>query len=334
MISFFTITKCAQLLGVSRHTILNRRDEYGMPSVRRTYTDIDDNQLDEVISEILRITPNSGERYTIGALRERGLHVQRNRIRQSILRLDPIGRECRRRRTVFRRQYHVHGPNSLWHIDGHHKLIRWRFVIHGGIDGYSRCCVFLRCSGNNKSTTVLEYFMRAVTNWGTPSRVRSDYGGENVLVADYMLRVRGLDRGSFITGASVHNQRIERLWRDVRRVVVQQFSNLFYYMESIGILDPLQEADLFSLHFVFIDRINRSCDELVGQLNHHPMRTANNQSPMQLFVTRCIELYGSQSSVTSELYNINQDEDREIPNPLIYGIENEPRINLNDDHGN
>lgn len=181
---------------------------------------------------------------------------------------------------------------------------------------------------------MLEYFMRAVTNWGTPSRVRSDYGGENVLVADYMLRVRGLDRGSFITGASVHNQRIERLWRDVRRVVVQQFSNLFYYMESIGILDPLQEADLFSLHFVFIDRINRSCDELVGQLNHHPMRTANNQSPMQLFVTRCIELYGSQSSVTSELYNINQDEDREIPNPLIYGIENEPRINLNDDHGN
>ena len=27
-------------------------------------------------------------------------------------------------------------PNSLWHIDGYHKLIRWRIVIHGVIDGY------------------------------------------------------------------------------------------------------------------------------------------------------------------------------------------------------
>ena len=27
---------------------------------------------------------------------------------------------------------------SLWHIDGYHKLIRCKIVIHGGIDGYSR----------------------------------------------------------------------------------------------------------------------------------------------------------------------------------------------------
>ena len=25
-------------------------------------------------------------------------------------------------------------PNSLWHIDGHHSLIRWQFVIHGCCD--------------------------------------------------------------------------------------------------------------------------------------------------------------------------------------------------------
>ena len=38
---------------------------------------------------------------------------------------------------ITRRRYYVPGSNSLWHIDGHHSLVRWRFVIHGGIDGYS-----------------------------------------------------------------------------------------------------------------------------------------------------------------------------------------------------
>jgi hypothetical protein len=31
--------------------------------------------------------------------------------------------------------YEVAGPMSLWHVDANHKLIRWKFVIHGGIDG-------------------------------------------------------------------------------------------------------------------------------------------------------------------------------------------------------
>ena len=30
--------------------------------------------------------------------------------------------------TIIRRVYSVQGPNSLWHIDGLHCLIRWRFV--------------------------------------------------------------------------------------------------------------------------------------------------------------------------------------------------------------
>ncbi len=29
-------------------------------------------------------------------------------------------------------------PNSVWHIDGHHKLIRWGIVVHGMVDGFCR----------------------------------------------------------------------------------------------------------------------------------------------------------------------------------------------------
>ena len=103
-------------------------------------------------------------------------------------------------------------PNSLWHLDGYHSLIRWRFVIHGCKDGFSRRIVFLRCSNNNLSQTVQEFFLKAIENDGLwPSRIRVDYGVENVLVCDAMVEARGEGRGSFIADPSTRNRRIERL---------------------------------------------------------------------------------------------------------------------------
>ena len=77
--------------------------------------------------------------------------------------------------------------------------------------------VYLHCSTNNRASTVLQLFQSAVETFGLSSCVRSDKGGENVEVDWYMLNhhLCGPDRGSHITGRSVHNQRIERLWRDL-----------------------------------------------------------------------------------------------------------------------
>ena len=127
-------------------------------------------------------------------------------------------------------------------------------VIHGGIDGYSRMIVFLQCSNNNTAFTVLQLFKQAIQKYGLPSRVRSDKGGENTQVPWYVLThpLRGPDKGSHIAGRSVHNQRIERLWRHLFMGCTFLFYNLFYNMENSGLLDLSNEAHIFALDYVFL----------------------------------------------------------------------------------
>jgi len=204
-----------------------------------------------------------------------------------------------------------HGKNSVYHdlmcinnsafdfchiyfwTDSHHKLIRWRIVTHGGIDGYSRLIVYLKSAGNVTASTVYDSFLEAVQKYHLPSRVRSDQGGENILVAQHMIQNRGANRNSIIVGASVHNQRIERLWKDMHKCVTSLYYRLFYFMEQHDLLNPLNEKHLFALHYIFLPRINRSLIQFVDSWNHHPIRTAHHKSPHQLFTSGLLYLRNS-----------------------------------------
>ena len=124
-----------------------RRAEFGLTA---NFCNISDSDLDQQVAEILQLTPYSGESCVRGGLKGRQIHVHRERVRESIHCVDPIGRSIRRTYAICRRVYNVKGPNHLWHIDSNHKLISQRFVIHGCIDGFSRFVIYLHCCLNNK----------------------------------------------------------------------------------------------------------------------------------------------------------------------------------------
>lgn len=171
-------------------------------------------------------------------------------------------------------------PNHLWHLDTNHKLIRWGFIVCGGIDGFSRFIVFLRCEDNNKAATILRCFLGATEKYGTPLRIRTDQGMENLSVAEHMIRKRGMN--AVIAGKSTHNQRIERLWRDVYEGVLCFYYDLFHFMEDENILDPLNERHLAALHYVFLEKINEKLEIWMNAWARHRVRTVRN-SPLKLF---------------------------------------------------
>ena len=232
--------------------------------------------------------PNAGEVMVLGHLHARGIHVPRAKIRNAfaIHHLDPLGPTEHRRPPIRRWVYSVPCPNYIWHIDGNHKLIRWRLVVHHGIDGFSRLVVFANCSDNNRSETVLPPYQEGIRKYGRPYRVRTDHGGENVLIWRDMVAAWGEEAKPVLVGSSVHNQRIERHNRALNEQEIATFKKDFYSLESEGVLDPLNDTDLFCLHYVYIARINRNLAEFVAAHNNHPLSTEHNNSPAQLFWTR------------------------------------------------
>lgn len=124
--------------------------------------------------------------------------------------------------------------------------------------------------------------------------LRCEQGRENVEVGKFMLMHRGLNRGSIIVGRSVHNQRIERLWRDVYNGSIDVFinsssKNLLF--TTIIILQKIKQtlvinsgkwketnnwiqiANWTCLHLIFLPLIKTSLDEFSSSCNRHGIRT-------------------------------------------------------------
>ena len=141
---------------------------------------------------------------------------------------------------------------------------------------------------------------------------------ENIEVACEVLKKFGTSSKPFLTGLSVHNQRIERLWKDVLHYVLHYYIDLFYFMEANEILDPLNEVHLLALQLVFIERINTALLNSIVYWNNHKLRTGHSQTPNQLWI---ISIHQNIDHET-----IQQIIDASSTNVSLYGVEMNPNI--------
>ena len=90
------------------------------------------------------------------------------------------------------------------------------------------------------------------------------------------------------------------MWHDVHQGVLCLYKDLFYHLESIGLLDPNNDLDLFYLHYVFIPRIDACLKEWKNAWVKHPLRTEGNLSPEGTVGLQ--SLATSTSNLASELF--------------------------------
>jgi len=170
---------------------------------------------------------------------------------------------------------------------------------------------------NNKASSALLVFIESIKEFGVSSRIRLDGGTEFNHVETLMNVLNGENRGTVMRGQSVHNQRIERLWRDVFCKVLSRFYKIFLHMESHNILDKSDVIHMYSLHYVYGTRIQKSLNDWISAHNNHPIRTEKNQSPKMLWYGGSLTFQERNITAMNNLFRRNTEDVEKVTNNVL-----------------
>jgi hypothetical protein len=224
--------------------------------------------------------------------RRLGHRARQEDVRIALRQVDPAGVERRRPRLRRSRldNYITDGPNHIWCIDGHDKLSSYGIQIYAAVDAYSRKIIWWYCGTANRAQySVLSQYLEAVSQGQVcPNFLRADKGAETLLAGEAHLAMyveaavrEGWSQQEllsitvedcFIWGPSVHNVKIEGLWRQLRFVQTGSWLKLFAFLKKCDLYRWWNPADKVVLLFVFMPLIRAELIEFVNDHNAYPIR--------------------------------------------------------------
>lgn len=152
-------TDMAGMLGTTTKTLSAWFKRTNFVDLRNEF---DPDDVDRIIEEYVLGNPKVGETQIIGHVKGNyNYKGTRAQFRESIARVCGVELEERTNqfgRRIVRRVYDIKGPHLLWHLDGWHKLIRYRMVVFACIDGGTRALVYASINNNNRATNHLRYY--------------------------------------------------------------------------------------------------------------------------------------------------------------------------------
>ena len=316
--NLLTFNDIADRLGVNIQ-VLRRWRKKNMDAIQDNITfkpihKDDDEKVISIIRPILEENQLWGHVMLLSKINAEGYTVGRDRLKRIIKEIDPEGSEIRKRTKLKRREYVSKGFGYMWHIDTDHKLGNksFGFVIASAIDGSTRFCPYINIATDNSAGTNLIAFKKGVEAYGLPSRVRADRGGEGVKIARYMLRRRGLNRGSYITGRSIHNQRIERFNLDCNEKVLKPYQRLWDELNNNRIFDNSNNAHKFVLQYMLLSKLKKDIESFRLCWNLHKCRTEKYKSPNELRQARHLIFREPLDDDDSDVDNMSEEGDDDI----------------------
>ena len=296
----YSYREVGNILGICRRTLKRSSNN----QISSKYTKISNEELDELVRSIKSEHYQIGEKRLLGILKGKGICIQRQRLRDSVNRVDPFGAiqrcnagiaQCNARTSTEKKELQslrvkkdkveicenvkdTQQPRIL-RIDSVSKLTKWNITIEFGIDMSSRFITYIKAFNLSDQfpANLFNTFSSSTDNYKMPDKVILDEREANFQIFEYLnekkLEIIKPERVQWIT----------LFKKDMFSNVLSSYVYIFQELETEGSLNILNKTDLFCLYFVYLPRLNRSLVNFVSGHNLSALPHNQGVTPQQKY---------------------------------------------------